>query len=71
MKWIKCSDRLPKNEETVLIYFKNPKLSEGFIGQGIYTIDGDKTWMILNINHNKYTREYITHWMLPEPPDAD
>lgn len=68
--WIKCSDRLPKCGERVLIYVAN--LNKG---KGAYTFDkcrkvyGKKDWEF----YNRYNANFdVTHWMpLPQEPESE
>jgi len=59
-QWIKCTDRLPKLNETVLVYHK-PYIG---IEQRIDPKDGN-IWAATE-------KKYITHWMpLPKPPKSE
>ena len=59
MKWIKCSDRLPRLYENVLIY-----------GNGINN-HIQTSFLFNNEGHREWQEKYWipTHWMpLPQPP---
>lgn len=71
MNWIKCSDRLPEDDKTVLAYIKNEGIYfgnfsiKGFSDDtfGFYAATtGSSEWF--------YDIDLITHWMpLPEKPN--
>lgn len=67
MNWIKCSDRLPGNEYSVLIWH------ESQITFGAYS--HDEGWISYDVEDGeiKYElEEPPTHWMpLPEPPKEE
>ncbi|MDG9785311.1 DUF551 domain-containing protein [Metapseudomonas otitidis] len=65
-QWIKCSERMPKPNQEVLVYRKGNRASHGpFFAKAKNRemhpweyLDGDTCYMA------------ITHWMpLPEPPE--
>lgn len=60
MEWIKCSDRLPKAYEVVLVLTKNNRHYEAHHhGEKISEWEDTECRPLLN----------VTHWMpLPEPP---
>jgi len=60
MKWIKCSERMPENEQTVLVWHGHYEYQEILEWTG-------KQWSPLY-----YSPYRITHWMpLPDPPEGD
>jgi hypothetical protein len=61
MEWINCSDRLPSENEKVLIHLKSGHIETDYISN---PKDGN-LWSFVCKNE-------ITHWMpLPEPPKDD
>jgi hypothetical protein len=74
MEWIKCSERLPKNEEMVLVFGKMELGVECLIAMARlrnneWDINGDIGWNPFTDSYWHYEGEQITHWMLlPEPP---
>lgn len=60
VKWIKCSEALPDNGETVLIYTKRPSINAA----ELYLLDGE--WVGVK---KKWPFKEVTHWMpLPNNP---
>lgn len=60
MNWIKCSERLPEDGLTVLLYERPDELWFGYF-------DGEPEAIVFFGAGSK--RKNITHWMpLPEPP---
>ncbi len=67
MKWIKCSDRMPKHYEDVLLchngYIVMSRLINGW---------GKNSDKVYWAGHAQYGMDYFTHWMeLPEPPTKE
>lgn len=65
MEWIKVSDRLPKELETVLLCTSLCYVTQGYL-TGLKTKDKLHIWHETYIG-NQYHN--VTHWMpLPKPP---
>lgn len=67
MKWIKCSERLPKSNITVLLWAAS-EINEPGYSTGFY----DKKTKRFDTTTLEYTFDYdaVTHWtQLPEPPN--
>lgn len=66
MKWIKCSEQMPKNNHWVLVgYFEKGKFIS-FPAQFIKGIKKKNGWW--NGIFNEGQRDKIEYWLLPEPP---
>lgn len=62
-RWIPCSERMPKNDTTVLVY--RPSMVKKVMVSYFYNFF---CWGRFDV-HGK---EVITHWMpLPEPPEEE
>lgn len=62
MNWISVKERLPQDEESVLVW------GCGFIEIGWYDAS-DKCWCTDDFD---YDDDQVTHWMpLPEPPKEE
>lgn len=69
MKWIPVTERLPEEEELVLILCKNGAMFVGYCGKQY--CDYERRWRIKTaLNSTKLLNKgRVTHWMpLPEPP---
>lgn len=63
-QWIKCSDLLPKNFESVIAYRKGVGVGNMYRDDDIWRLDG---WGAGN-----RTFDDVTHWMpLPPPPEDE
>ena len=61
-EWISVKDRLPKQREKVLCYFKFEPESPNVIAENTYYGSG---WWLSETSR-------VTHWMpLPEPPEEE
>lgn len=63
MEWIKCSDRMPRDHEVVLVLDYSQSVNKG------YWFDSEKMWW-----GSEWMCEEgdVTHWMpLPEPPKEE
>ena len=69
-KWIPVTERLPEDDETVLILCKTGKM---FVGYRKQLYGGEYVWRILTARDStKKITQIVTHWMpLPEPPKED
>lgn len=69
-KWIPVTERLPENDEVVLILCKIGKMFVGFRKQ-LYS--KRYVWQILTARDStKEITQIVTHWMpLPEPPKEE
>lgn len=71
-KWIKVSDRLPKEIDTYLIAYKeqdysslDPDALTWFVTIGIYRFPGENFWEV-----GGEPNRLVTHWMpFPDPPE--
>ena len=69
-KWIPVSERLPADDEIVLIACKIGKM---FVGYHKHLFPGCEVWIILTARDSTKKITYtVTHWMpLPEPPKGE
>lgn len=76
MRWIKCSDSLPENDEDVLVYNYKDGIGIGYFEsdkvQGYYEKDGsyfvtNNGW---NVSYEWAPHSGPSHWM-PLPPSPD
>lgn len=67
MKWIPVTERLPEDDEIILIFCKIGKM---FVGYRKQLYGGRYVWRILTARDStKEITQIVTHWMnLPEPP---
>lgn len=69
MSWIKCSDRLPFDCESVLIYSRGYTVISAYL---VYDLKKEPIyWNVNDWDESDTTWEIdeVTHWMpLPEPP---
>lgn len=66
-EWIKCSDRLPENDEEVLVFGK-----DGMFCGRYETCAGISYWNSHRWDHTECMVEFepVTHWMpFPNPPE--
>ena len=71
-KWIPVSERLPEDEELVLIICKNGAMFVGYCGKQY--CDQERRWRIKTaLNSTKLLNlGRVTHWMpLPKPPEEE
>lgn len=71
-RWIPVTERLPEEEELVLILCKNGARFVGYCGKQYY--DYERRWRIKTaLNSTKLLNlGRVTHWMpLPEPPSEE
>ena len=71
-KWIPVTERLPVDEELVLILCKNGAMFVGYCGKQY--VDFERRWRIKTaLNSTKLLNlGRVTHWMpLPEPPKEE
>lgn len=72
MKWIKCSDRLPKKDQEVLIYTKETWNCRDDYGKyfiyGLCTYDSEQKCFFCIEDCAYCYLENTTHWAAPEPP---
>lgn len=78
MEWIKCSERLPENDDYVLVYNFKDGISTGFFKSSDidYYIesDGSKFYTDTGWQTGYEWAPYMspTHWMpLPKPPNKE
>lgn len=66
-EWISVKDRLPENEDRILVYDLHNDIEFGFFNMR------DKKFKYFDENGYPYEFLYVTHWMpLPKPPkDGD
>lgn len=64
-QWIKCSERMPREGENVIVYDNFRQVHEGN-----YLQYGDLVcWELYSYNSSYYDEIKVTYWMpLPEPP---
>ena len=69
-KWIPVTERLPEDDEIVLIACKIGKM---FVGYHKHLFPGCEVWRILTARDSTKKITYtVTHWMpLPEPPKGE
>ena len=69
-KWIPVTERLPEDDEVVLIMCKIGKM---FVGYHKHLYPGYEFWQILTARDSTKKITYtVTHWMpLPEPPKGE
>ena len=69
-KWIPVTERLPEDDEVVLIACKIGKM---FVGYHKHLYPGCEVWRILTARDSTKKITYtVTHWMpLPEPPKGE
>ena len=69
-KWISVKDRLPEDDEVVLIACKIGKI---FVGYHKHLFQGCEVWRILTARDSTKKITYtVTHWMpLPQPPKGE
>lgn len=66
--WIKCSEKMPENDKSVLVAIKED--GDTYICVGETFVGGD--WMINGEHWYEKSDPAITHWMpLPEPPKGE
>jgi hypothetical protein len=64
MEWIKCSERLPKENEEVLVFIKENDSCCAQIAMDYISFPKDGNLWALTY------KEFITHWMpLPDDPE--
>ena len=68
--WIPVTERLPEDDEVVLIACKIGKM---FVGYHKHLYPGCEVWRILTARDSTKTITYtVTHWMpLPQPPKGE
>lgn len=67
MKWIKVEDRLPKNDNMVLVFMRDVVSPSMVI---VRYMPERKKWDSYGFNHPYGIASLITHWMpLPEEPN--
>ena len=63
--WIKCSEKMPKNDKSVLVVIKEDGYTDICVGETY----GEGNWMISGEFWYEKSDPAITHWMLlPELP---
>lgn len=81
-EWIKCSDRMPTNEDTVLIYYRSHRRDEGKYAWHIATAFFDDSNYLYDVwmgwiedpddqapGKIEIPLRFVTHWMpLPRKP---
>lgn len=63
MEWIKCSDRMPDDEQEVIVY----DAIRGKVQSGMIYFDGE----FVDFNEYYYRVSSPTHWQPLPPPPAD
>jgi len=75
MKWVSVKERLPENDESVLIYFKDEfreYIYTGSFTEGSCDYCERKTCFIETYGNNIFHFPYVTYWaVIPEPPKDD
>ena len=70
MKWIRVKDKVPKNEDEVLVYAPNCDVI-GSVLVGCYFEEDNESkeaWTVYDFGESRLS-EKVTHWMpLPETP---
>jgi hypothetical protein len=69
MQWIKCSDRMPKEENDVLVFTK-----AGHIFQAVLLDEEHFIWEAVNLDMDdtEIGLEHPIYWMpLPKPPEEE
>jgi hypothetical protein len=70
MEWIKCEDRLPEEDQNIIVYI--PKFNDNHvIMEGIYQgLSDDGKENIFSDQFTTYHYSNVTHWMpMPLPPE--
>ena len=66
--WIKCSEKMPKNDKSVLVVIKEDGYTDICVGETY----GEGNWMISGEFWYEKSDPSITHWMpLPELPEVE
>ena len=71
MTWIKCSSRMPEDDDSVLVYSRKfETFSIAFhMGKNRVMKEG---WYVIEENGYAGNIRHVTHWMpLPEPPEEE
>lgn len=65
MKWIKCSERMPKHRQRVIIASESG-VTSGYYDDGRYLKKQVGKWY----SENRILGEDVTHWaLMPQPPE--